>query len=117
MMKYKKIFLGVVGCIVLASCESNTYSDISDPTVITNPTYLATIKPIIKENCLSCHSAAGGQAPYLETIDQLKSAIENNGLLSRIEAPSGFGMPLSGRMPQSKIDVIKLWSMNGYVNQ
>lgn len=116
-MKYKKIFLGVLGCITMVSCDSNTYLDISETTAITNPTYLANIKPIIKENCISCHSAAGGQAPYLENIDQLKSAIENNSLVSRIEAPSGFGMPLSGRMPQSKIDLVKLWISNGYINQ
>jgi predicted CXXCH cytochrome family protein len=116
-MKYKKIFLGVLGFITMVSCDSNTYLDISDTNVITNPTYVATIKPIIKENCNSCHSSAGGQAPYLEDTDQLKNAIENNGLISRIEAPSGFGMPLSGRMTQAKIDLVKLWVANGYINK
>jgi hypothetical protein len=116
-MKYTKIILGVLGFITLVSCDSNTYSDISGTTVIANPTYVATVKPIINENCISCHSAAGGQAPYLESIDQVKTAIENNGLISQIEAPSGFGMPLNGRMPQAKIDMIKSWAANGYINQ
>lgn len=116
-MKYKKIFLGFLGFITMVSCDSNTYLDISGTDVVTNPTYVTTIKPLIKENCNSCHSIAGGQAPYLENIDQLKSAIENNELVSQIEAPSGFGMPLSGRMPQTKIDLVKLWVASGYINQ
>jgi hypothetical protein len=116
-MKYKVILLVVFDLFLLVSCDSNTYLDISGADVITNPTYVATIKPIIKENCLSCHSVSGGQAPYLENSTQLKNAIENNGLIARIEAPSGFGMPLGGRMPQSKIDLIKLWVINGYINQ
>lgn len=115
-MKYKKLLLAGVCVFFVVSCESSTYSEVSSEAEIANPTYLANVKPIIFENCLSCHSAGGGQAPYLETKDQLKDAIVNFGLLNQINAPSGLGMPLSGRMPQSKIDVIVRWSASNFTN-
>lgn len=116
-MKYKKLIIASICALTIISCESNTYEEISQTNEIINPTYIAHVKPIITENCISCHSTAGGQRPYLESNDEVKDAILNFGLINQIEAPSGLGMPLRGRMPQTKIDIIKLWSDNGYINQ
>lgn len=101
--------------IILSSCESNTYKEIS---VVANPTYSANVGPIIKSNCLSCHSG-GSQFPNLETYAEVKDATLNGNLLCRIDDPSvcfGSIMPTSGRMPQTTIDLIKLWGVQGYVN-
>lgn len=113
-MKTIKIALITLTFGVLASCESNTYSEIS--TVNTNPTYAVDIAPIMTANCTSCHSVAGAQEPFLENYDQVKSAVENNGLISQIAAPTGSGMPENQRLPQAKIDAVTTWVANGFLN-
>lgn len=116
-MKTVKIILAIVGVMLAtASCTSNTYEEVSAP-VTANPTYEADVKNIVNSNCVSCHSASFGQAPYLENYDQVKSAVLNNGLLDEIAAPTGEGMPEAQRLPQSEIDVINLWAANGFLNQ
>lgn len=113
----KKIIICLVVMIglIAASCESNTYEEIS--VKMENPTYVANVKPIITENCISCHASGSGQTPYLETYDEIKDAIVNGNLIQKIEAPSGQGMPISERMSQANIDIINGWVNGGFVNQ
>lgn len=99
---------------VAVSCESRTYDEVS--ATVTDPTYTADVKPIMNGNCTSCHSVDGGQEPYLETYDQVRNAVIEEGLLDEISAPSGEGMPEAGRMPQSKINIVTTWANNGFPN-
>jgi predicted CXXCH cytochrome family protein len=117
----KKIVL--LNIIVLAtifvSCESKTYDEISK---VTNPKYEANIKPVMDSKCTSCHSPSGTQQPYLTSYAEVKDATQNGVLLCIIDNPSScfYGnniMPPSGRMPQTTIDMINLWAINGYLNQ
>ena len=117
----KKIFLTAILGVFIAlgsvfySCESNTYGDIAN---ITNPTYSANISPLFRSTCVSCHSG-GSQYPNLDNYANVKDAIENGVLICKIDNPSGcYGgiMPESGRMPQSTINMIKLWRDQGFVN-
>lgn len=117
MKTYKTlIFLSFV-VLTIFSCQSSTYDDIS-PKNITNPTYAKNIKPIVDANCISCHSQGGtGQYPNLETYLELKDGCENGKVICRIEGQTcGEVMPQSGRMPQSTIDLIKLWKAQGFLN-
>lgn len=115
MKKISTILFGTIfATIILVSCESKTYDEVTLET--DNPTYLANIKPIMTTNCTNCHSAESGQEPYLETYDQVKESIINGTLIQEIEAPTGQGMPESGRMQQSRIDLINLWVANGFPN-
>lgn len=115
-MEKIKIFLIVVLCSVfVVSCESNTYSEVSVPT--NNPTYVANIKPIITDNCTSCHYGSN-QYPNLETYEGVRSACLVNNLVCRIEGEScGIRMPQGGKLPQPNIDLIKLWVSNGFVEK
>jgi len=115
-MKALKIsIILMVVCFIGFSCESSTYEEISG--IVTNPTYKANVKVIIDNNCLSCHSAAGGQYPTMETYVQVRDAAENGNMICRIDDQScGSVMPQSGRMPQTNIDIIKKWAVNGYPN-
>ncbi|KAF2329038.1 hypothetical protein [Flavobacterium daemonense] len=114
-MKKIKIFLIAVFSVFIVSCESNTYSEISAPAV--NPTYVANVEPIIRHNCLSCHFGTN-QSPNLETYDGVKNACLNTNLICRIESEScGERMPLGGRLAQSDIDLIKLWTTEGFVKE
>lgn len=100
----------------LCSCESETYEDISEPTVITGTvTYNGYVKAIIDDNCLSCH-APGGISSFrpLQTYEQVKDAVLNHDLLNRIQLQSGQDMmPQTGRMPQNKINIILQWNEDG----
>ena len=100
---------------VFYSCESNTYDEISS---ISNPTYRANISPLFRTTCVSCHSN-DSQLPNLDTYEDVKDNIENGILICKIDNPAGcYGgiMPQSGRMPQSIIDMVKLWRDQGFVN-
>lgn len=109
-----KIFIAIVGAAIFASCESNTYSEIA--VVAAAPTYTANVQPVMASDCTSCHSTDGGQEPFLETYDEVKSAVQNNNLLGEIAAPAGQGMPESQRLSQNKIDAITNWAANGFPN-
>lgn len=112
------LVVAVIAILSFDSCESNTYSEIA---TVTNPTYQANIKAVFNSNCTSCHSPNGtDESPYLTTYAEVKDAIENGVVICRIDNPSDcFSsdyMPQSGRMPQTTIDMIKLWQANGFIN-
>jgi len=113
------IAVATIAILAFNSCESNTYEEISK---ITNPTYEANIKSIFTSNCTSCHSESGTQqSPYLTTYEEVKDGIENGVVLCIIDNPEDCFysdiMPPTGRMPQTTLDLIKLWQTNGYINQ
>ncbi|MEN2413323.1 c-type cytochrome [Flavobacterium mesophilum] len=115
-MKKIKICLIVISSIFIISCESNTYSEISPPAG--NPTYVANIEHIMEHNCLSCHSGTASQYPNLETYEGVKNACTNANLICRIESNNcGERMPQGGSLPQSDIDMIKLWAANGFIKE
>jgi cytochrome c5 len=113
------IAVAVITIIGFNSCDSNTYEEISQ---ISNPTYEANIKSIFSSKCTSCHSSSGTQQlPYLTTYLEVKDGIENGVVLCLIDNPGDCFysniMPPEGRMPQTTIDLIKLWQTNGFINQ
>ena len=109
------VFLMVLCGVFVVSCESNTYDDISKKTI--NPTYKADIELIVSHNCLSCHYGIN-QSPNLETYDGVKNACINYNLVCRIESENcGERMPQGGKLPQTDIDLIKLWVTNGFVEK
>ncbi|KOS08339.1 hypothetical protein AM493_12415 [Flavobacterium akiainvivens] len=112
----KKLILPLAA-VALISCDSNTYEDIEQEIIIDGPvTYNANVKAIIDANCVMCHNSAG-QASFrpLTTYAEVKAAVEQAGLLNRIQLQNGQPgiMPSTGRMPQSTIDVILEWSTDG----
>ncbi|RYJ36788.1 MULTISPECIES: cytochrome c [Flavobacterium] len=129
----KKTIVLTILLAVLASCsDSDTIQDIETPTSPTNPTnptnptdptnpttavtYNKDVKSIIDANCISCHSS-GRSAAFrpLTTFAQVKAAVENAGLLGRIQLQNGQQglMPQGGRMAQANIDLIVKWNTDG----
>lgn len=113
----KKYILLPLLALALLSCESHTYEDIEDTTVIVDTvTYNGNAKAIIDANCISCH-ADGGSASFrpLTTYAEVKDAVQNAGLLNRIQLQNGEDgiMPQTGRMPQGNIDIILQWDADG----
>jgi len=115
MRAIKIIIVLVITSFIGFSCESSTYEEISGE--VANPTYTAHIQPIIQNNCLSCHSTAGGEFPTIESYSQVRNAAEEGNMICRIDDQScGSVMPQSGRMPQTTINTIKNWATNGFPN-
>ena len=111
-IKFSIIALVILSIYTVVSCESNTYEEIKGSNSA-NPTYLTDVKPIFDSNCVSCHST-GAQSPALDNYNSAKIATLNGNVVCRIDDQScGSVMPQSGRMPQTTIDVIKLWKQQG----
>jgi len=87
-MKKINIVLLIMISAFIVSCESNTYTEIAE--VTTNPTYTKNIAPIVKANCLSCHSG-NSQFPNLETYAEVKESTQNGDLICRIDQTQACG--------------------------
>lgn len=105
----KKIIISALSvsvAIILYSCDTRTYEDIS-PVIDTTPTYTKDIKPIMTANCTSCHTA-GIDDPDLTNYANVKTEID--AIIADIENGS---MPPSGALPSTTITVIKNWKATG----
>jgi len=115
-MKNLKKYSLLSFAILLAACNPNTYDDISPKEEIPvefKPTYTANVVPVLKDNCLSCHTV-GGQFPNLTNYNSVKNATQNGNLICRISSNCGSVMPPSGALSKQTIDMIKLWQEQGY---
>jgi uncharacterized membrane protein len=124
----KTIALTIILLASLASCsDSDTYQDIETPPTTGTPdpepaakiSYTKNVKSIIDTKCISCHQT-GKSAAFrpLTTYAEVKAAVENAGLLNRIQLQNGEQgiMPQGGRMSQTNIDLIKKWNTDGLIN-
>lgn len=116
-MKDNKCFIYVIFLLSI-SCSNNSEDDLTNPVVLGNTKYSSDIKPIIDNNCISCHGAtpSNGAPMSLVTYAQVKEAVQNRGLLDRISRTQGAPgmMPFLGpRLPQSTIDLIVDWNTDG----
>ena len=110
MKKIEKAVLIIV-CIVFASCENyveDKYEIINqdcDPST----SFVSQIKPIIDNNCVSCHN--GNQFPDLRTYNGVStnSAIIKEQVVNRT-------MPIGGVLTNEEIDIISCWIDNGSYN-
>lgn len=112
-MKKIIIVLILMAGVFIVSCESSTYNEIS--VTATNPTYTANVEPVMKANCIGCHSV-GGTFPNLTTYAQVKASASTGKLICRIDQTCGSVMPPSGAMSKQTVDMIKLWQTQGYAN-
>lgn len=114
----RKFNLLVAGSILIfTSCTNHSEDDLINlETTPETVTFINDVKPIIDANCISCHGTSFPQGNLsLTTYSQVKSAVQNNGLLTRISLPDGNPslMPTTGRMPQATIDLITAWNEDG----
>ena len=119
MKSIKLIIVLMLGVAFFVSCDSRTQQDLEG--IVTNPTYVKNIKPIMDSKCVNCHSQNGqGNYPDLDTYQAVKSAQDGTNsdkLLCSMLASSCT----SDRMPKSdaplsngSINTIKNWIEQGY---
>ncbi|MEW5675131.1 hypothetical protein ABGT15_02340 [Flavobacterium enshiense] len=102
----------------MLSCDNDTEADLYSDTPLNQVTYNNTIKNIITENCIMCHSRPpvnGAPIPLVD-YDYVKSAIISNELIERISSEDpGYLMPYGGpRLPQFKINQVIAWRDANY---
>ncbi|RZJ92705.1 MAG: hypothetical protein EOO20_00780 [Chryseobacterium sp.] len=122
-MNLKTLLFGVSVASLLAGCSDDNPTTLIDSAPITGlSTYKNNVKAIIDNNCTVCHAAVpkNGAPMSLVTYEQVKNAVVNRGLLTRISLENGNSslMPQGGpRLPQATIDVIKKWEQDGLPEQ
>ena len=108
---------------IFVSCANDDPSTLSDTAPINGlATYNQNVKSIIDNNCVVCHAAVpkNGAPMSLVTYEQVKNAVLNRGLLTRISLENGDSslMPQGGpRLPQTTIEIINKWSQDGLLEQ
>ncbi|MBP4138955.1 MULTISPECIES: hypothetical protein [Flavobacterium] len=118
-MKPKNLFSVLAFATLLIGCSDDNPDTLMEDTPISGAvTYNQNVKSIIDNNCISCHAATprNGAPMSLVTYDQVKSAVQNRGLLNRISLENGNSllMPQGGpRLPQTTIDIILKWQQDG----
>jgi mono/diheme cytochrome c family protein len=117
----KKIYqFTFVGLGLLIGCTAKQESDLLAPPDPVNSvtSYTNHVKTIIESNCINCHGSSSPSAGLpLTSYSEVKSAVQNNNLISRISLDSGSPgvMPTSGKMPQNLIDQIIKWQDEGFL--
>jgi hypothetical protein len=110
----------IMVCAVLTGCTTSTYDDIEPENLEIGPELVVytDVEVIIDNACNNCHSSPpqNGAPMSLTTFMDVKTSVENRGLLDRITRNEGAGglMPLGGpRLPQASIDLLVQWDDDG----
>jgi hypothetical protein len=112
-----KIFLAGILIFIAASCYYDSqeflYPQVNNTCDTTNITFSKSVKPILANNCYSCHSnsnAASGGGIKLEDIADVKLYADNGSLMGTITHKSGFSlMPPSAPLDNCSITIIQKW--------
>lgn len=113
-MKITKYISIVILLVVLAlSCTTSEIPEIAP--IDKKVTYKADIKPIMSNNCLTCHGSVNpANGLTLETYEQVKTSSVSGTLLQRINDAAN-PMPQSGLLSADKRALIAKWAEDGYL--
>ncbi|MCT4663649.1 MAG: hypothetical protein N4A45_00280 [Flavobacteriales bacterium] len=115
-LHFKRTFTFLLMLFTAISC-SKEYENEANPTPPsdTNITYAKHVKPILDQNCISCH---GGNTPVanlrLTTYEEAKASAKSQKLVQYIFGLQGAPiMPPSGKMSFEKTQTIENWVDQG----
>ena len=104
------------GTLLFSGCYYDVESEIypKDPAAQTcdtlNVGYQARIEPIMKNNCVSCHSGSGASANVsLDSYENVKQATISRNLYGSVAHTSEKPMPQGGKLTDCQIAQIKKW--------
>lgn len=114
----RSIILLTFICIGYLSCNTTQGSShLANIENTTDVAYQSHIKPIIANNCLTCHAGNYPSANMtLDTYDKVVDAVQNRNLLKRINDPKN-PMPTSGLMSRQERLAIQKWVDNDFAQQ
>jgi hypothetical protein len=114
------IILGLLAAFVSACYYDNAedlYQNYPKNCDVSAVSYSIDVRPIIDQNCVSCHGGVAPQAGLdLTTYDKVKANTAN--IRDRINRPisDALVMPQGGPMPQCSIDKVTAWIDAGALN-
>lgn len=106
--------------VLIVFCVSCTYNEIlpNEECLTENPSFIACIKPIIDNNCVSCHNSNSLYGD-LSSYSAIKDYTDSGQLINRIQrnqGDQGF-MPLGGnKLTDNEIELIIKWKNDGTPN-
>ena len=113
-MLTKNLKTAVFFCLIFIFCSCSK-KDSTTPT--TNGPYFATVKTIIQNNCLACHSSTGswaGRPVAFDTDDAIASqAAAIKAAVNDPETATNRRMPQSGSLTTDQISTIVNWYNKG----
>ncbi len=113
-MKKITTFLVVCAALLATNCSSEDDGP-TRPPGDASVTFNGTVKIIMQDYCLSCHGdpPVNGAPISLVTATEVKSAIENSALVTRIENGT---MPPGNRpkLTDDEIQLVKDWQAGGF---
>jgi uncharacterized membrane protein len=117
MKKILKYIFTVAGLLII-SCSNDAENDLIEVVDQETPiSYNVNVRPILNNNCVSCHSnPTQNGAPFpLTNYNEVLTRAQNGQLFTSINRQTGqaSAMPPSGRMPQATIDLIEQWIQEG----
>jgi uncharacterized membrane protein len=114
-LKFYKTFLLTILVVLISSCLTNVdEEEVLDPDALdpcADITFSVDVKKIIDNNCITCHSAGGGQSPNLETYN----GVSANADIIKSEVVSKE-MPIGGSLTNEEIAAISCWVDAGALN-
>ncbi len=111
----KKLYiLPILFLLFIGSCSTENDDDGMNLNQTKNITYTATIKTIIDDNCLNCHvnPPVNGASMSLITLENVREAILNRGLIGRVE--SGSMPPVGDFLTTTQVQALKDWQDGGF---
>jgi uncharacterized membrane protein len=115
-MKDFQLFIGIGLLVVLIGCTNRNEDDLNPPPPVSNIIkYNDNVKPIIDQNCISCHGATPSFGATFSLISsaQVKNAILNRNLIARINDATN-PMPSGGLMSPSLRAIVAKWQTDGF---
>jgi hypothetical protein len=115
-----KLMISLIFAIAVAySCvyqnEKDLYPEFDTTCDTTNITFSSSVKPVLQENCLSCHgnntaSSLGGNIK-LEDYQDVKLRADDGSLLGTISHESGYSPVPRGasKLDDCKILIVTIW--------
>lgn len=118
-MNFYSILCLTAGVIIITSCTKDVGTNPDLITKNSNPcdsiTYTTSVKPIIDNQCINCHSA-GGQSPDLSTYSLLKVQVDGGRIKARVIDQNPSSMPPAGNLSSEELNSIKCWLNAGAPN-
>jgi mono/diheme cytochrome c family protein len=82
-----------------------------------NVGYQARIEPIIKSNCVACHTGSGASGNVqLDSYQGVKDATINRNLYGAVSHTSAKPMPQGGKLTDCQVAQIRKWVQLGALN-
>ncbi len=119
-------FLIAVSVVILAGCyydnEETLYPQLSSGCDTTLVTFSASVRPILQNYCLVCHSttqaASSGGSVKLELYSDVKKSVDNGKLWGAASQAAGYSpMPKGGgKLDNCTLFKLKKWIDDGAAN-